>query len=657
MMRSLFAGVSGLRNHQTRMDVIGNNIANVNTTGFKASRANFQDILSQTLQGASAPQGNRGGTNPKQIGLGMGLASIDTIFTDGSYQPTGKQTDLAISGQGFFVVSDGAKQYYTRAGNFDFDRSGNYVIPGTGLKVMGWMANADGVINTTGPVTSIQIPAGTSMPPKMSTEIVVGKNLSSDGNGRAAGIASPDTDMKFTGALSANADEGTIVSFQVQTYLASGAQVPVTVNFRKTGDPNAVPPENVWSITTGNKKEGGIPFEPGVTPSPFTLQIDDGKGGMMNVQVDTSAITAGTANALSGTVITPAPPVPDTKITVSGAVAGKAIAGEKIETTVQVIDNTGNRVEVPITLTKTENANEWRVNSTSTDITIPDNAPVTVPPSPAGYYFTIPSTAPITLTPIVGSPLAGVVSLDLSGIKTGEITSANAKQKVYDSLGTAHEVEYFYTKNGVPGEWVVSAKVDGKNVKVANDKISFNSNGILISPISAAGGPQVMVPGSNGAASFPVTMNLFKEDGTTPRITQFSGDSDVFADSTDGYAAGVIDMAKLFIDPSGIIGATFSNGKSKQLGQVALANFTNPGGLTKAGQNMFSTSNNSGEPQIGSAGAGGLGDIAGATLEMSNVDLAQQFSDMIITQRGFQANSKIITTTDEMLEQLANLKR
>ncbi|MGB9839457.1 flagellar hook-basal body complex protein, partial [Thermovenabulum sp.] len=138
MMRSMFAGVTGLRNHQIKMDVIGNNIANVNTVGYKKSRVTFQEALAQTMRGASAPQNARGGTNPLQVGLGMTIGAIDTIHTPSSLETTGNMTDLAIEGDGFFVVTDGQERYYTRAGNFGFDEEGNFVNTSTGYKVMGW---------------------------------------------------------------------------------------------------------------------------------------------------------------------------------------------------------------------------------------------------------------------------------------------------------------------------------------------------------------------------------------------------------------------------------------------------------------------------------------------------------------------------------------
>ena len=162
MMRSMFSGVSGLKSHNTRMDVIGNNIANVNTTGFKASRVTFADMISQNLSGASAPNGTIGGTNPKQVGLGTSVASTDLLFGDASVQGTGKNTDLAMTGNGTFVVNRGQQRFYTRNGAFEFDAEGNYVMPGSGLRVQGWMANK-GVLNTKGPAGDINVPAGKQM--------------------------------------------------------------------------------------------------------------------------------------------------------------------------------------------------------------------------------------------------------------------------------------------------------------------------------------------------------------------------------------------------------------------------------------------------------------------------------------------------------------
>ena len=226
MMRSLYSGVSGLKNHQTRMDVVGNNISNVNTTGFKSSRVTFSDTLSQTLSGASAPTDNKGGTNPKQIGLGSATSSIDTLFTDGSVQSTGVNTDLCLSGNGLFVVKDGNNAYYTRNGNFKFDAEGNYVNS-DGLMVQGWMGT-DGVINSGGDTTGIKIPAGKTMAAKASGKMIISGNLNAD--------------------AAVNATSNIIST----SYDSQGAAQQITLTLTKVA-------ANEWSITVGTPAKGNIP--------------------------------------------------------------------------------------------------------------------------------------------------------------------------------------------------------------------------------------------------------------------------------------------------------------------------------------------------------------------------------------------------------------
>ena len=177
MMRSLSSAVAGLNTQQTAMDVIGANISNINTVGYKGSRTSFQDVMSQTMQSATGSSGERGGTNAIQIGMGVGLAAVDTITEAGSYQSTGRNTDLAIQKEGYFVVTDGKQQYYTRAGNFDFDAKGNLVIPGSGLFIRGWNA-VDGMLDSSGQISNITVPAGTSIPAKSTTEMTFINNLS-----------------------------------------------------------------------------------------------------------------------------------------------------------------------------------------------------------------------------------------------------------------------------------------------------------------------------------------------------------------------------------------------------------------------------------------------------------------------------------------------
>jgi flagellar hook protein FlgE len=260
MMRSLFSGVSGLKNHQTRMDVIGNNISNVNTTGFKSSRVTFVDTLSQTLTGASAPKGTLGGTNPKQIGLGSNVGSIDLMFQDGSVQSTGKNTDLCLSGNGLFVVKQGNETFYTRDGAFEFDADGNYVLPGSGMFVQGWMGQ-DGNIDTTAATGNIVVQAGKSMAAKATSQVTYNNNLNADtpmivelsggGTTATATSAAPvtvtlsngETYIETTGTYSVG--ESLPITTTVTMYDSLGGTHNIPIYFKREG--------SVTTDASGNK--------------------------------------------------------------------------------------------------------------------------------------------------------------------------------------------------------------------------------------------------------------------------------------------------------------------------------------------------------------------------------------------------------------------
>ncbi|MGB4045897.1 MAG: flagellar hook-basal body complex protein, partial [Halanaerobiales bacterium] len=226
MLRSMYAGVSGLKTHQTRMDVIGNNIANVNTTGFKASRVTFKEMLSQTLSGAKAPQDNRGGMNPQQVGLGVSLGSIDTNHVQGNLQSTGLGTDLAIQGNGYFIVNNGTQNFYTRAGALTLDENGNLVNASNGYIMQGWLAN-NGIINTNSPLTGIRIPIGDTMAPQASTEAVFAGNLN----------AADREDWTAT----------------IDIYDSQGEKHTLTLDFKPTDDKN----QWKWTATIDGATLGG----------------------------------------------------------------------------------------------------------------------------------------------------------------------------------------------------------------------------------------------------------------------------------------------------------------------------------------------------------------------------------------------------------------
>jgi len=421
MLRSMFSAISGLRGHQIMMDVIGNNIANVNTVGFKSGRVNFQDILSQTLHGATAPQGGIGSINPAQIGLGMTVAGIDVLQTQGNLQSTGKTTDMAIQGDGFFIESDGSGASYTRDGAFDIALDGSLANPASGMKVQGWQADAAGGIDITQPLTNITIPIG-----------------------------------------------------QRTTALA-------TSNVNLTGN------------------------------------LD----------------------------------------------AGAAVA-TAVPTTMTVFDSLGISHSVKVTFTKTA-ANTWNWVATK---------------DAADTGITIAQTAYSAGPPVVPAVNNGTMTFTTAGIESA-------------STGT----------------------------------LSFTF--------------------PDGATATTPAIDM-------TQMTQFSGTSQP-AGQTNGFTSGT--LVTFAVGNAGQLSGVYSNGQTQVLGQIALANFLNSAGLLRSGQNNFAATSASGAANVGTAGTGGRGTVTTGALEMSNVDLATQFTGMITAERGFQANGRVITTSDEMLQELVNLKR
>lgn len=476
MMRALFAGISGLKNHQTRMDVIGNNIANVNTVGYKKCRVAFQDMLSQTLRGASAPTSSRGGINPMQVGLGMSLASIDVVHTAGSSESTGKNTDLSIEGDGFFMLGSGDKFYYTRAGNFDFDFNMSFYNKGNGMFVKGILADASGVINPKGDIVDINLASQFSSPPNATSNITFAKNLD----------ARVGAEMRTEATTHTN---GTPTTIELTAACLPGTTVTVT-----------------------NESTGTV-----LDPADYTVDYQTGE------------VTIG---------------------------AGAA---------------TGN--------------------------------------------YSITYQTPNYATSV----------------------------SIFDSKGDVHTANVYYTKVA-DNTWEVATAVDGV----------FNSGGsgtLVFDPLT---GKLVSSDVTNAVQPISGAADLnFAFDFAN--ATEYAGEFTITYTNQNGYAAG--DLEDISVDTRGILTGTFSNGQRRDLAQVCIATFANPAGLIKVGNSLYEASKNSGEPNKGIPGLAGRGVIKPETLEMSNVDLSQEFVDMIITQRGFQANSRIITTSDQILEELVNLRR
>ncbi len=463
MMRSLYSGVSGLQNHQTRMDVIGNNISNVNTYGFKKGRVDFQDMISQQLSGAARPGEEVGGVNPKEVGLGMTVASIDTIFTQGNLQSTGVSTDLAIQGNGFFVLKNGEETLYSRAGVFGVDANGTLVNPANGFRVQGWMAQdvtGEQIVQTSASTTDLVIPVGQKDPPKAT--------------------------------------------------------------------------ETVRYLCNLNKNLPEIPENP--------TEADIMKGTW--------------------------------------------------QTEIDIYDSYGNTHQLHMDFQKVPgNPNQW--------------------------------TVAITV-----DPAAEVATETRAGIGTTDGVN-NVYTLNFDNLGTLQSVTDSAGNTSNPtGNIILQASY---NVPDSNP--------------DADGNPYRQT----------INLDLGTIGSVENTITQSASKSTTKAYFQDGYTLGYLD--NFSIDQAGIITGVYSNGSTRTIGQIAMASFTNQGGLEKKGDNTYAESINSGMANIGEARTAGKGSFLAGTLEMSNVDLTEQLTDMIVTQRGFESNAKTIQTGDSMLETVINLKR
>ena len=570
MLRAMNSAISGLRNHQTMMDVISNNIANVNTTGFKSSRVTFQTLLAQTIRGAVPGAIGRGGQDGIQVGLGMAIASVDRLNTQGVLSNTSKITDMAIAGDGYFIMTDGAKKYFSRDGSFDLDQTGALISPATGLRVNGWMAstNAAGqkVINTAMPPSApLTIPLGAGVNAKATGGVSFNGNL----NGSS-------TDLLGTGVI----EDTDIANIGKTAFAVSGTD---TVTFTY----------------------GGVTYT-------------------------TAALTA---------------------------VAKGAVVADLATSLQTAMRAAGGAATVGISVTVADAAS------------VAGDAALVFKGAKALSFGTSPSSA-LDL----GSVLKGCASTGLETMTTSFVA--------YDTLGMAHEVTVKFEKqvataSGVTPaianntwKWSVANLDAGTNIVTtgttgtqASGFVTFENAGKFQSVVTATAtagltnpaetsnltGARVTLQFANGQAQGQQVALDFS------RMTQLQDGNTVSAVENDGYPTGT--LTSFTVGSDGTIMGSYSNGVQEALGQIALATFANPGGLLLVSQNLVAQSANSGIPQVGVPGIGARGQINNGQLELSNVDLSVQFTDMIRAERGFQANSRIITTSDEMLQDLVNLKR
>ena len=707
MLKSLFSGVSGLQSHQVAMDIESNNIANVNTTGFKYSRANFSDLLAQTKSIATAPQGQLGGKNPVQVGLGSTVSSTTRIFSQGSIQNSDKNTDVAIQGDGFFIISpDSGNTYkYTRAGDFKFDAGGNFV-DNNGFVAQGWLRDSTtGEVDSTAPISNINIAPGLTTPASPTQEVVLKANLNSgplvesfspayevktgtsgntpaiDSNGNA--IESGNVGVMFNEvgeAFSLQDGQGIWASFVSSTStstLAVGVPaVDDTQTIVFTLDPGSTPATSTASFTllaantaeqNASLQAAAINAKTGETGITATV----GSGADLNKIILTNTngtTTAGHNIAIASVTTTNAQPTAFDaseddqtawKYTYNSASASVGTNINKEFKTIadlrQAMEDQANAdggVNVKISVNDQGKLELENSDAASTDLNL---------------KITAFSGGGITENTRFTRNMEAMNSVLAAGTAGKAFTQSfnaathSSSIDIFDSLGSKHTLRMEFRKTALDtttgSTWDMTVTVPEPatidTVAPTYEKVGsirFNNDGSL----ATYNPPNISFSGNNGSAPDQQVGLSFGTANAFDGMTSFDSSSSTSGISQDGYTGG--DLVGIRIDQSGTLVGSFSNGRSFGLAQIGMAKFTNNEGLSTEGGNVYIQTANSGDPIIGTAATAGRGFIQSSALEASNVDLSRALTQLIIIQRGFQANGKTITTSDQLLQTLIGLK-
>ncbi|EOJ7870258.1 flagellar hook protein FlgE [Campylobacter coli] len=846
MMRSLWSGVSGLQAHQVAMDVEGNNISNVNTTGFKYSRADFGTMFSQTVKIATAPTDGRGGSNPLQIGLGVSVSSTTRIHSQGSVQTTDKNTDVAINGDGFFMVSDdgGLTNYLTRSGDFKLDAYGNFVN-NAGFVVQGWNINWDDqTIDSSRSPQNIFIDPGMHIPAAKSTEVAIKANLNSglnigtssrnlyaldsvhgwnnktqrpedendtgttqfyttsknsvevtekgvdagslfNANGTGLnlrdgqGIWVSYTDAKFTTdrANGANVFDPNLTVPQNNVIFWGNKDIAVTLDINLNGVriqndnirslDEAIAYINTFTAPTDTRDGTGVKAVKKADGSGIEFVNDNADGTTDNmknidltVNVGNSAGERNTINYDANTgVFSPQGGNLTTAQNDTDWIAGAAQAGQpqnvKVVTAHKYIyssnpvtippminpdggpvfqPNNGNRPTDPasanywdaiqgslknttertfrttedlrellqrdarygvdydgdgsagydaddvnqaVKVVVTENGN-FAISNANETSTIPanagaGNAVATTNPKNMSFNITAYSNKQGTVSTndaftaifkafdgplVIGNQIKESEQLKLSAFSAG--------LEIYDSLGSKHTLEVQFVKQSTTqdggNEWQMIIRVpepaeinttgEGPN-NIIVGTARFNNDGSLASYTPRT----INFSPNNGAAPNQQIKLSFGTSGSNDGLVSSNSASTLTGQATDGYTSGNLKPDAIRVDDKGNILGEFTNGKTFAVAKIAMASVANNSGLEEIGGNLFKVTANSGNIVVGEAGTGGRGEMKTSALEMSNVDLSRSLTELIIIQRGYQANSKTISTSDQMLQTLIQLKQ
>jgi flagellar hook protein FlgE len=647
MATSLVAGLSGLRANQKYIDVIGHNLANVNTDGFKSTRVVFADIYGQMVNPASAPSATTGGTNPAQIGTGVAIATIDQQMTQGTFRTTGRDMDLAIDGNGFFALESPSATLYSRVGTFGLDSAGDIVEQGSGYRVL----SASG--------TTMNIPLDAVQAGQMTSSVTVRGNLPGEISGPfAEALASTVPWSEGTAAqvaggngqpfVLANAqtmqvrvDGGTAqtVTFNAADYVAIGAataaEVAAAINAQTTG-------------LTASVSAGALVIDSDRTGPQSTLDVDDGTGSPAATLGLGTALVRGTA-----ATATAATQLNDLADNVLDYVAGDLI---------NISGSEADGTSVAATFVYGAAGNGTSLGELRDFISSQYSSATATLDATGSLILTADDVGEASLTLSISDDSSGTGSTAFAN-HTFEVSQdgsdadrVQTAMQIFDPQGRAQTLQLAFERASA-NDWNMTASLSGDEGTFTDSVVQgirFTSTGAFEAVTGAGtGDTNITIQWDDlGGTMQSVALDL-GNGGGFDGLTQFGGDATAQAVIQDGYAAGSLES--ISVNRDGMVSGYFSNGRTQELDQIGLTNFVNPAGLNRVGETMFGRSEASGAATPGAAGTEGMGTILAGRLEQSNVDLAGEFVRLIEAQRGFQANARIISTTDEVLAELVQI--
>jgi flagellar hook protein FlgE len=698
MVRSLYSGISGLRNEQIALDVIGNNIANVNTTGFKAGRVTFEESMSQLLRGSSRPPGNAGGTNPMQVGLGMSIGSIDTILTQGNLQSTGQVTDLALEGRAYFVFNGGEGNFYSRSGAMQMDSTGRLVSPTNGFVLQGVMAADDGTYPAGSVIGDVRVPYGQKAPAQDTTSVRYRCNLDSDSEALGSVVhtnrflAEGEITDLLTDMFDANGNDlgiqvDDIITFSgedglgntlTSSYVVTELSTVTDLRDQLNNFLGLLNPANAGAASFAN---GVMTLAPSADVNHLMLSTNrpTSSAWVSNAFTWGPTVPAGVAtNSAAVRVPATATDAIDflydangnglgleagDQININGSVGNQPVATVPIVfapgmTMQDLLDGIQQAFNLPQFDGTPQNRQSVAMDSANLgDDRTPDGAIVVRGRQGLAFSLDNMSVGATNADPATPAPTRFISNMVTTPIQSArDVGQHSTSITVYDESGDAHIMTTTFTHSGIPGEWLWEISTQGGEMALGGNtgRVTFSQDGSPAAWIFDDGSTNFRFDPMNGSNVVSVQLDA-GHSGSFEGITQFRSPSTTAAWFQDGYPMGKLE--EISVDESGEIQGLYSNGVTQSIARIYVAEFNNPAGLFKKGDSMYAQSNNSGEPVMLRPGIGSTTKIKPGALEMSNVELATEFTSMITTQRGYQAAARVITTSDNMLQELVNLVR